>query len=627
LIEDSDHLTKPRFGYLLEPCGTNYLPTDKHVFGIWSYQMPSVTTLISLRRGTLRAWEHTFSSVLHFFRLDSIKAKILLLSILATLIPTLSMGWISYRMITQYLDQEVAQELRNATSHTARELDLWLKERRYELRVFASSYEVSENADTMLRTRASASSKDEARRRLKGYLQSVRGKFPDYEEILVISRSGTALVSTAEQPGDVHLPASWQKRTETDTPVVGDAFPDKALKARVVTVPVAIRSTEGKLLGFLVAKPNLRLVVDALKRTPLSTSGQVYLVRLDGTIVGSSRWSFKEVKEETLPVSTVQSLSELSGKLMSYENTEGTEVLGALQWLTHLDWGVVAEIGMQEAYSKAMQLRKITILILLNLLLGMGLVSYVLGQAIVRPLHRLTKAAAGVAGGNFTEKVPVVGYGEIAYLTEVFNDMVQRLSQAQEQLASTNRLLSVHNQALESVALSDSLTGLFNRKYMMEKLADEMARSLRNERPFSILMLDLDYFKRYNDTYGHLAGDLLLKKAAEIFKESIREVDVAARYGGEEFIVILTEVNEQGALEPAERIRHRVATELSADGLAEVTISIGVAEFPARGETPMELIASADTALYQAKRLGRNRVVLAGSDTLTEQSVEHQPGH
>jgi len=571
-------------------------------------------------------WELRLSGLLHRLNLDSIRARILLLSVLATLIPSITMGMLGYRTMTQYLSNDVQKQLQSATVHTTRELELWTKERRYELRVFASSYEVSENVDTLLRPRATDRTQSEAKRRLRGYLQSIRGKFSDYEEILVLSRAGSVIATTANEVGEVKLPARWQKRVEADTPVIGDPYHDKILDARVLTMAVPVRRADATLVAFLVAKLNLRSVMEILKSAQLGTRGHVYLVEVDGHILMSSRWSPSEHKSERLPTSTIQTLSERSQAFYDYDDLAGENVLGSMQWLSQVDWGVVAEIAKVEAYAKALELREMTVVVVFVLLVGIGLMSYVVGQTIVGPVGRLATAAAGVARGKFDVTIQEGGHGELGYLTDVFNRMLERLRQAQDSLRSTNRTLSRQNQALESVAITDTLTGLFNRRYMMEKLADEMTRSLRLDHVFSILMLDLDNFKKYNDTYGHLAGDQVLRKVAHIFKESIRRIDVAARYGGEEFLVILPELSTADAMTAAERIRKRVAAGLY--GMAGVdtaiTISIGAAGYPEHGETAEALIGSADGALYEAKRSGRNCVVLAGSSSIQEGHVEEK---
>jgi diguanylate cyclase (GGDEF)-like protein len=144
----------------------------------------------------------------------------------------------------------------------------------------------------------------------------------------------------------------------------------------------------------------------------------------------------------------------------------------------------------------------------------------------------------------------------------------------------------------------------------METITKEIARSDRQEEPFTAMMIDLDHFKKYNDTYGHLAGDEILVKMAAIFSDCIREVDYAARYGGEEFLILLPKTDLEGGVEVAERIRNQLSDTKPDDGKKKVgiTLSIGIAEFPQHGDTAQTIIAAADAALYQAKRHGRNQV-------------------
>jgi diguanylate cyclase (GGDEF)-like protein len=134
-----------------------------------------------------------------------------------------------------------------------------------------------------------------------------------------------------------------------------------------------------------------------------------------------------------------------------------------------------------------------------------------------------------------------------------------------------------------------------------------------------VLMADVDEFKKYNDAFGHPAGDEVLKKVADILLGSTRAVDCTARYGGEEFAVLLTDTTGHAALEIAERIRARVA-EQEFPG-RKITISIGVAEFPQHGRTAEAVVSSADEALYEAKRKGRNRVVLADAKPERQEKV------
>jgi diguanylate cyclase (GGDEF)-like protein len=220
-----------------------------------------------------------------------------------------------------------------------------------------------------------------------------------------------------------------------------------------------------------------------------------------------------------------------------------------------------------------------------------------------------------VAAGDLEVDLPVLSRSEVGYLTQVFNHMVARLSKGREQLAAANEALTEKNKELEILSVTDSLTGLYNRKHLMESLTGEIGRSSRYERPFSLLIIDIDHFKKFNDTYGHLAGDDVLRKMGEVFRESIRGCDYAARYGGEEFVIVMPEIGRDQGVQAAERIRASVAKEkIDAQGNSvTVTISVGVASFPEHGDDAQTIISKADTALYQAKRRGRDRVALASN--------------
>ena len=182
-------------------------------------------------------------------------------------------------------------------------------------------------------------------------------------------------------------------------------------------------------------------------------------------------------------------------------------------------------------------------------------------------------------------------------MTRAFSTLVARLREREGQ------------SELERLSLTDALTGLYNRRHLMGTLASEVQRSRRLRRSFTVLLADVDRFKQYNDTHGHLAGDAALVKIAEVFRQTTRAVDCVARYGGEEFVVLLPETAAEQAAETAERIRARVAAEALAGGT--ITLSVGIAAFPAHGDSPESMIAAADRALYRAKREGRNRVAHA----------------
>jgi diguanylate cyclase (GGDEF)-like protein len=354
-------------------------------------------------------------------------------------------------------------------------------------------------------------------------------------------------------------------------------------------------------------KLNFDAVDDILSRSTLGNTGQSSLIAQDGTLIAGSGGTTSDLTNAKHPLNSAASLSETDPILLEYSDARGDEVIGVLRRMSQLDWGVVAQIGKEEVYAQIVRIRVLTLAICVGLLFAIGLAAYVLVLTIVRPLERLAGGAAKVATGDLDVQLPVISRGEVGYVTEAFNNMVGRLRQGQEELTEKNK-------ELQTLSITDSLTGLHNRKHCMDVLESEVARATRNNQPFSVAMIDADHFKEYNDTLGHQAGDALLRQIGVIFMQSLRTMDHASRYGGDEFIILLPEVGIDKAVEVAERIRERVIAVAPRTGgkSVAVTVSIGVAAFPAHGESPETIVASADHALYQAKRNGRNRVVAAG---------------
>ena len=171
-------------------------------------------------------------------------------------------------------------------------------------------------------------------------------------------------------------------------------------------------------------------------------------------------------------------------------------------------------------------------------------------------------------------------------------------------------------QKLESQSIRDGMTGLFNRSFMEIALEREINRAERTAKPIAVMMVDIDHFKQFNDTFGHEAGDIVLREVAETMRLAVRGEDIVCRYGGEEFVVIMPEMTSRAALDRAEMMRRMVgdlALRFRGQPLRQVTISIGMAMYPENGESEEELLRTADHAMYAAKHRGRNRVVPADS--------------
>jgi diguanylate cyclase (GGDEF)-like protein len=196
------------------------------------------------------------------------------------------------------------------------------------------------------------------------------------------------------------------------------------------------------------------------------------------------------------------------------------------------------------------------------------------------------------------------------HLSEDKSRMVKTLA---EHLALAVANLQLRER-LRSQSIRDPLTNLFNRRYMEESLARELHRATRKKSTLSIMAIDVDHFKRFNDTYGHEAGDKLLQELAQVFCHRLRGDDVACRYGGEEFILILPEAPLEAASERAEQLRQaieKLKLDYHGQKLENISVSVGVSCFPQHGTAPDVLLRTADAALYRAKEQGRNRVISA----------------
>jgi len=210
-------------------------------------------------------------------------------------------------------------------------------------------------------------------------------------------------------------------------------------------------------------------------------------------------------------------------------------------------------------------------------------------RKVVRPIEELSLAADRIAAGDLGAHAPVAGDFEVARLADAVNHMADEL---------------------KAHARTDELTNLPNFRAFRERIDLEIDRASRYPERFGILILDLDRFKKYNDTYGHLAGNDALQRVARVIREAVRTVDFPARYGGEEFAVILPQIDGAALVAVAERIRAGVESMPAPAGGATVTISIGAAMYPDDGTAPDALFRAADERLYAAKGGGRNRVVV-----------------
>ncbi len=219
------------------------------------------------------------------------------------------------------------------------------------------------------------------------------------------------------------------------------------------------------------------------------------------------------------------------------------------------------------------------------------------------------------------DKIKGIEAGADDFITKPFNKLellarvksLLRIKTLHDELQEKVKQLEQAQERLRELAVTDGLTKLHNYRYFREYLDRELLRAERHDTKVSVLMLDIDYFKHYNDTQGHLAGDEVLRSIAGLMRENIRSIDFAARYGGEEFVIVLSQTDAESARVVAEKIRLLVEeypfTHEESQPNGKITISMGIASFPDDGKKAEKVVNTADQRLYQAKAAGRNQIV------------------
>ena len=287
-----------------------------------------------------------------------------------------------------------------------------------------------------------------------------------------------------------------------------------------------------------------------------------------------------------------------------------------------LGWQVVVRQNKDTVLSEVHTLQRVNLLTMGAAGLAFLLLAWIVADRISRPVENLTQAARRIEQGE-----KEVGFSETFWarelqrLSDALRGMSNTLIRQKEALTRSNQDLEAKvaartaelrqlNVELERQARTDALTGLANRMHTNERLAEEFARFKRSNIPYSVLVLDVDFFKRVNDTYGHSVGDEVLRHVAALLQGAIRQSDFVGRIGGEEFLVILPSTSLSQALLVAEKIRHVVAT-TPVDRVGQLTVSVGVQEVLKDDADEDVVVVRADDWLYMAKAAGRNRVMSA----------------
>ncbi|MEK6683051.1 MAG: diguanylate cyclase [Nitrospirota bacterium] len=562
----------------------------------------------------------------------SLFRKLVLASVAAGLLPMIlgfSMSYISQR---DTLRKTMGSAFRVLARETGVKLGLLIHDLLDRATDLARSDRLAE-ATTGANRRSEGPTMD---RRAVDLLEAFRLRSPlQYHLIILTDREGRVIGASPRQSagrqsyrGEMEWEAAFDGGK--GKPFVGDITWDPVLSAYTLNMAVPVRRN-GEMAGVL-------LLIHTVDRLFKSVT-DVHIGRTDHTMLASSDGSLLfcpifQIKNHTLAKSLSQ---EIFKKEDGWSTTRadvhypGREAInGFSQVRLKIDdlspkslggrrWAIFTSQDPKETYEPLRSLLGWT-----ALSAGMGvLILVVLAilaiRTIVRPITLLqTKAheiIQGIRALPMDRRKVVTPHGapemnidtgdEVKDLAEAFSEMVGTLE-------SSRRLLTETTRRLEEMAITDELTGLYNRRYMMEELKAEFSRSMRFGLPLSCLAIDLDFFKEVNDRCGHLAGDEVLRQISDLFHENFREPDILARIGGEEFLVILPQTDIRGALAKGELLRGQVerhAFTIDHGETIRLTISIGAAAYPdERIHNTDHLLKVTDDALYRSKETGRNRV-------------------
>jgi diguanylate cyclase (GGDEF)-like protein len=548
----------------------------------------------------------------------SLQAKVLAVVLASVGIPVVVMGGYLLRWNGEILRENVRDAVANHLFRRSTEIDDWMRQRLSEVSRWSASFVVFEAAEAIA---AGGGETQGARRDLKSYLESVLRHYRVYESLFVTDLRGEVLASTREerleQWGKDLLAREGSTRAGLITPLRAS---DRLGRPTLLAIH-AVQGRRDQAVGFFIG----RLALDELKthlRTPSADPAPaLWLLDERGRVLGKDGRILDAPGNDPFPAPLAEGGPGAEAVREGSLPGMGPTVHGLRRLQGPSGGYVAATVPEPTVYRVLAESRSRLLRIGVPAFAVVILLSFLLARSMLLPIRLLSEGARRLSAGELDVSLRVRGADEIADLTRVFNEMAGKLregrrslEEARDELARANEGLKDANRALETLAITDDLTGLYNRRHFQDTLDRELRRCKRESRTLSLLLLDLDHFKQYNDRWGHSEGDAALKRVAAAIVKSIRASDVAFRHGGEEMAVLLHSCGKDQAVEVAEKVRRAVGASAAGEESGKrVTVSIGVASSSEDGGTVSELVERADAALYAAKAQGRDRVMRAGA--------------
>ena len=556
----------------------------------------------------------------------SLQTRILLVVLVCVVVPLLLMGAYLLEQTEAVLAAKAREAVANHLHRRADALDAWVQERMREGKSWSGSFIVYEGVESLQRTGTDAA---RVRQDITGYLEFVIGHYQVYESLFVVDLQGRVLASSREE--ELEPWALDLLRQRKPNGIVSPLRRSGRLGRPTMLVlyeiqPRADRSAEttggrgGKVIGYFAGRIDPDALEAQLRGTSLETEPDFWLLDERGRILIQKGRLAEEPGLKPFPAPMPDAVDQAEPREAALPDL-GLTVYGLRKLADPLHGYVAATVPAAGAYRPLEESRARLVKAGVPAVLVIFALAFVLARGMLRPILLLSEGAQRVSAGDLDVHLPVRGRDELADLTSAFNDMARRVRESRDELAQAASALARTNDQLEQAkerfraqAITDALTGLFNRRHFEDTLDEQIERASVEGWPLSLLLLDLDHFKQYNDRWGHTEGDSELRRVAALVQRTVRSTDIAFRYGGEELAVLLPSCAKDQAVGVAEKVRLAVGsgTQRPSRFGARTTVSVGVATFPEDGRVARGLVDTADAALYQAKALGRDRVVAAG---------------
>lgn len=557
--------------------------------------------------------------------------KILLVLVPLIVLPILALGWAAYSRLMEDAHRQSHQQMTNLLEQVRYNTQSQLRTARANASLFASS----ELIERFVRGDPSAGRQVEMAPDILDTLFDYQMAYPEYYEIRILTPEGKEQLRSA--PGEIDnitidesmSPYFLEGRLQPEiTYTTFFINPDNKKPALLVSKPLRYTDNEDlfqdiaeihkELYGYLVLTVDLGFLEKLTRKEKIGDHGQVFFTDATGTIL----FHRLETKiGEQLPAKLFNKLKAGSGSSITIPGSHLNQSVKFKSIKLHDSLYAVAFYPEQELVAKHSGLGwSVALITFVAMLLTSAFIFSIMKILLIRPIQQLSHAASEMGRGQMLVPINVDSNDEIGELATTFREMGKNLSHYHEQV--------------RYVAYHDSLTGLPNRKMFKDYLTRVAAESQRKMQTLAILFLDLDNFKRINDTMGHQSGDKLLKAFADRLSGCLRETDmlahpgkeqageIVARLAGDEFIILLPDTKGPG---DSQKVAIRIIDSLSEPFIVNqqelhISTSIGIALFPADGDDGNELLKNADIAMYSAKKLGRNNYQYYSSE-MNEEAV------